>query len=158
MDKRCFRGNKKARKQRVYELLGWCGKRDLNPYVKDTRPSNVPVCQFQHCRILVSFKLSFIIISLSIAFVKPFLKKTLFFLFFSHKQAADSCLRLVGLLIVFFQVCKFLRHGRIVLCQLLDRKIFGLVVRKPEIVLRGEQCLLRFFKMVYRLVDLIDRL
>ncbi len=28
----------------------WCGKRDLNPYVKDTRPSNVPVCQFQHCR------------------------------------------------------------------------------------------------------------
>jgi len=28
----------------------WCGKRDLNPYVKDTRPSNVPVCLFQHCR------------------------------------------------------------------------------------------------------------
>ena len=42
---------KKPRKRRVYEVLVWCGKRDLNPYVKDTRPSNVPVCQFQHCRI-----------------------------------------------------------------------------------------------------------
>ena len=30
MDKRCFQGMKKARKQRVYELLDWCGKRDLN--------------------------------------------------------------------------------------------------------------------------------
>ena len=29
----------------------WCEKRDLNPYVKDTRTSNVPVCQFQHSRI-----------------------------------------------------------------------------------------------------------
>ena len=29
----------------------WCGKWDLNPYVKDTRPSNVPVCLFQHYRI-----------------------------------------------------------------------------------------------------------
>ena len=28
----------------------WCGKWDLNPYVEDTRPSNVPVCLFQHCR------------------------------------------------------------------------------------------------------------
>ena len=34
----------------------WCGKRDLNPYVKDTRPSNVPVCQFQHCRIFVIYE------------------------------------------------------------------------------------------------------
>ena len=32
-------------------LMIWCGKWDLNPYVKDTRPSNVPVCLFQHCRI-----------------------------------------------------------------------------------------------------------
>ena len=31
--------------------LIWCGKWDLNPYVKDTRPSNVPVCLFQHTRI-----------------------------------------------------------------------------------------------------------
>jgi len=30
--------------------LFWCAKRDLNPYVRDTRPSNVPVCQFQHSR------------------------------------------------------------------------------------------------------------
>ena len=29
----------------------WCGKWDLNPYVEDTRTSNVPVCLFQHCRI-----------------------------------------------------------------------------------------------------------
>ena len=29
----------------------WCGWRDLNPYVMDTRPSNVPVYQFQHIRI-----------------------------------------------------------------------------------------------------------
>ena len=30
-----------------------CERRDLNPYVEDTRPSNVPVCQFQHARILI---------------------------------------------------------------------------------------------------------
>ncbi len=29
----------------------WCARRDLNPYVFDTRTSNVPVCQFQHSRI-----------------------------------------------------------------------------------------------------------
>ena len=29
----------------------WCARRDLNPYVEDTRTSNVPVCQFQHSRI-----------------------------------------------------------------------------------------------------------
>ena len=29
----------------------WCARRDLNPYVVDTRTSNVPVCQFQHSRI-----------------------------------------------------------------------------------------------------------
>ena len=28
----------------------WCERRDLNPYAIDTRPSNVPVCQFQHSR------------------------------------------------------------------------------------------------------------
>ena len=32
----------------------WCERRDLNPYVINTRPSNVPVCQFQHARISVS--------------------------------------------------------------------------------------------------------
>lgn len=45
----------KAHKPRcygIYEPCVWCGKRDLNPYVKDTRPSNVPVCLFQHCRII----------------------------------------------------------------------------------------------------------
>ena len=29
----------------------WCEQRDLNPYVINTRPSNVPVCQFQHARL-----------------------------------------------------------------------------------------------------------
>ena len=33
-----------------YEHSIWCERRDLNPYAKDTRPSNVPVCQFQHSR------------------------------------------------------------------------------------------------------------
>ena len=28
----------------------WCGKRELNPYGKTTRPSNVRVCQFRHSR------------------------------------------------------------------------------------------------------------
>ena len=28
----------------------WCAKRDLNPYGKTTRPSNVRVCQFRHSR------------------------------------------------------------------------------------------------------------
>ena len=31
--------------------LFWCEERDLNPHVKDTRTSNVPVCLFQHPRI-----------------------------------------------------------------------------------------------------------
>ena len=43
--------SKKERGFAFAKPLTWCGKRDLNPYVKDTRPSNVPVCRFQHCRI-----------------------------------------------------------------------------------------------------------
>ena len=31
-------------------LLFWCGRRELNPYGKTTRPSNVRVCQFRHSR------------------------------------------------------------------------------------------------------------
>ena len=31
-------------------LFFWCGKRELNPYGKTTRPSNVRVCQFRHSR------------------------------------------------------------------------------------------------------------
>ena len=30
--------------------LFWCGRRDLNPYVGNTRPSNVRVCRFRHSR------------------------------------------------------------------------------------------------------------
>ena len=33
----------------------WCGRRDLNPYGKTTRPSNVRVCQFRHFRIKQPF-------------------------------------------------------------------------------------------------------
>ena len=35
---------------RQKRFLSWCARRDLNPYVINTRPSNVPVCQFQHSR------------------------------------------------------------------------------------------------------------
>ena len=31
--------------------LPWCGRRDLNPYVGNTRPSNVRVCRFRHSRV-----------------------------------------------------------------------------------------------------------
>ena len=37
----------------AYRMLGmqfWCEQWDLNPHVINTRPSNVPVCQFQHAR------------------------------------------------------------------------------------------------------------
>ena len=83
---------KKARKYELFEVCiyfiaqVWCGKRDLNPYVKDTRPSNVPVCQFQHCRICYSFRwtlsfclcsvsFSLIIIAFIFSIVKAFFKK-----------------------------------------------------------------------------------
>ena len=45
----------------------WCGRRELNPYGKTTRPSNVRVCQFRHSRN------GFYIIHEEIAFVKRFL-------------------------------------------------------------------------------------
>lgn len=32
----------------------WCEQWDLNPHAISTRPSNVPVCRFQHARIFVS--------------------------------------------------------------------------------------------------------
>ena len=41
------------RKKQATELLfsgSWCEKRDLNPYGKTTRPSNVRVYQFRHSR------------------------------------------------------------------------------------------------------------
>ena len=44
----------------------WCGRRELNPYGKTTRPSNVRVCQFRHSRN------GFSIIHDVFAFVKPF--------------------------------------------------------------------------------------
>ena len=53
----------------------WCAKRDLNPYGKTTRPSNVRVCQFRHSRKNSS------IIAKSRVFVKPFFEKSGFFYF-----------------------------------------------------------------------------
>ena len=35
----------------IFRVSFWCARRDLNPYVINTRPSNVPVCQFQHSRL-----------------------------------------------------------------------------------------------------------
>ena len=45
----------------------WCGRRELNPYGKTTRPSNVRVCQFRHSRN------GFSIIHEDFLFVKHFL-------------------------------------------------------------------------------------
>ena len=55
----------------MVNLFCWCGKRDLNPYIKDTRPSNVRVCRFRHSR------KCFTIILDNIAFVKCFFDKIL---------------------------------------------------------------------------------
>ena len=44
-----FLQKKKPRQAKAY-LGFWCAKWDLNPYVVDTRTSNVPVCLFQHSR------------------------------------------------------------------------------------------------------------
>ena len=41
----------KQKGQRMLSFLFWCGRRDLNPYGKTTRPSNVRVCQFRHFRV-----------------------------------------------------------------------------------------------------------
>ena len=40
----------KTKEQVFQPALRWCGRRDLNPYVEDTRPSNVRVCRFRHSR------------------------------------------------------------------------------------------------------------
>ena len=48
------------RKKQATELLfsgSWCEKRDLNPYGKTTRPSNVRVYQFRHSRIYITSRL-----------------------------------------------------------------------------------------------------
>lgn len=45
---------KTRRSQRPGAFPFWCGRWDLNPHVMDTRTSNVPVCRFQHFRIMSS--------------------------------------------------------------------------------------------------------
>ena len=42
--------NKKKHNRKGYASFCWCGRRDLNPYVGNTRPSNVRVCRFRHSR------------------------------------------------------------------------------------------------------------
>ena len=79
-------GNKKPRKQRVCEVSYWCGKRDLNPYVKDTRPSNVPVCQFQHCRIFAVFSNSAYLLYHSCGSLSSVFSKKLSVFSFSSKS------------------------------------------------------------------------
>ena len=46
-------GKQKNKTAQIHYLSGfiWCERWDLNPHVKDTRTSNVPVCLFQHSRI-----------------------------------------------------------------------------------------------------------
>ena len=50
--------------------LFWCGRRDLNPYVGNTRPSNVRVCRFRHSRGRV------VLYNIFLQMTIPFLKKT----------------------------------------------------------------------------------
>ena len=44
------RNKKTKHPHKVGVSFSWCEKRDLNPYVIDTRPSNVRVYQFRHSR------------------------------------------------------------------------------------------------------------
>ena len=46
----CGLDNKKGTFGRQKFLFCWCGRRELNPSGKTTRPSNVRVCQFRHSR------------------------------------------------------------------------------------------------------------
>ena len=63
----------------------WCAKRDLNPYGKTTRPSNVRVCQFRHSRKNSS------IITKTVQFVKPFFKKSPFLFLPRPQPGAFGC-------------------------------------------------------------------
>ena len=65
----CGLDNKKGTFGRQKFLFCWCGRRELNPYGKTTRPSNVRVCQFRHSREALY------IIAEQNAFVKGFYKK-----------------------------------------------------------------------------------
>ena len=46
-----FREKENSHSETLWEF-SWCGRWDLNPHVIDTRTSNVPVCRFQHFRLL----------------------------------------------------------------------------------------------------------
>ncbi len=77
----------------------WCGKWDLNPYVFDTRPSNVPVCLFQHCRILFCF--------LSFLFLVPYDYSIIAFYFPVVKRFFEKyyCLQVINLMFIFTVFC-----------------------------------------------------
>ena len=53
-------GKQKNKTAQIHCLSGfiWCERWDLNPHVKDTRTSNVPVCLFQHSRIFLTCLIS----------------------------------------------------------------------------------------------------
>ena len=73
--------NKKRTFGRQKFSFCWCGRRDLNPYVGNTRPSNVRVCRFRHSRE------SHYIIQHFFRFVNRFFKTFLdFFVFFEKTR------------------------------------------------------------------------
>ena len=75
-----LKSNKKRRLGTIscilFCVLIWCGRRDLNPYIEDTRPSNVRVCRFRHSRN------GFSIIQHSFSFVNSFFEFFWIFLSF----------------------------------------------------------------------------
>ena len=80
----CTKKQKEAKSGGLY-LFFWCGRRELNPYGKTTRPSNVRVCQFRHSR------RTLMIIPNKKAFVNTFFEifKT-FFDFFEKMQRKSA--------------------------------------------------------------------
>ena len=55
-----------------------------------------------------------------------------------------------------FQICKFCRHRRVTLGQLLDRDILGLVIGQAQIAVGAEQGVFGLLQMIDRFVDLGD--
>ena len=80
----CGLDNKKGTFGRQKFLFCWCGRRELNPYGKTTRPSNVRVCQFRHSRDGST------IIHDKFRFVNTFLRFFSFFILFFYLLAFSS--------------------------------------------------------------------
>ena len=91
--KRVLRPHLHAPKEKaVLSNCFWCGRRDLNPYVGNTRPSNVRVCRFRHSRICFCSLGTLPIIAKHNENVKPFFENFLknFLVRFTHKKAAKK--------------------------------------------------------------------